>query len=71
MMSTKKEATSLKNVFWVYPERNTARQREFEERRVWAPYRKVLESMGYRFGLVKPDDIHIEFDHERSVMLRQ
>ncbi|MHC2621862.1 hypothetical protein ACVIW2_003894 [Bradyrhizobium huanghuaihaiense] len=67
MMSTKKEATSLKNVFWVYPERNTARQREFEERRVWAPYRKVLESMGYRFGLVKPDDIHIEFDHERSV----
>jgi hypothetical protein len=64
MLSNKKETVSLTNVFWVYPERNTARQREFEERRVWAPYRKILESMGYRFGLVKPDDIHIDFNHE-------
>jgi len=67
MMSSGKNTAALTNVFWVYPDRNTDRQREFEERRVWAPYRKILEAMGYRFRLVKPDDIHIEFSDEMPI----
>lgn len=52
--------TSLQRIVWIYPERRTPWQREYEETAVWTPYRKAAAELGLSMTVNKPEDLAVD-----------
>lgn len=50
----------LRRISWIYPDRGTAWQRQFEEDAVWGGYRKQAAELGLELSLNKPEEVAID-----------
>ncbi|MEV0962402.1 MULTISPECIES: RimK family alpha-L-glutamate ligase [unclassified Streptomyces] len=63
---TRDSATAVRNVSWIYPDRGTAWQRQYEDEGVWSAYRRIAGDLGLRMTLNKPEEVAIDVtDAER------
>jgi glutathione synthase/RimK-type ligase-like ATP-grasp enzyme len=45
---------------WIYPDRGTAWQRDYEEQGVWGAYREIATTLGLRMSLHKPEEVAVD-----------
>ncbi|WP_156727702.1 ATP-grasp domain-containing protein [Streptomyces apocyni] len=52
--------TPLQRIAWIYPERRTPWQREYEENAVWTPYQKIAAELGLSMTVNKPEELAVD-----------
>lgn len=57
---------TLRRISWIYPDRGTAWQRQFEDDGVWDGYRKHAADLGLELTLNKPEEVAIDATDARQ-----